>query len=445
MKFLNSNPSTNSLKELPNFDKFLQKGQDEFCCFLKNFLRLENVYVQTNEVKSLKEWLNINEIQEVVKVPNADNKVCLFSQIIVKNSLVAFFPYVIEGSDVGTYASLKNFLLKIVDAVSDVITSCYLQDFEGSNLFFGDNFAKLLVSNCISTKKFSSTKFAHLIEKIEQLSAATFEGEFFSTGLIVSEHIQKFKKCSLKFREPRNVNSLKKREWFLANGKETFFLADLNSNIEKIFRKSKYSSKNFIEQYFDDFYLKKDLSSPDFIVRTVGPNEISVSDTDGKEFVKVENVWRYRHHKSFASFLVNKLRVDYWVAYAILYYTLRCSRNHISSIIWIPNDNSEKAIGKLTTSNRVRIWETKLNIMKEEDEPLVDKILASDGAMVVDKNGEILFESVFANMNKVNASNGKLAGSGETATRLLSSNGVAIKISQDGTIKIFFGNEEHIY
>ena len=39
----------------------------------------------------------------------------------------------------------------------------------------------------------------------------------------------------------------------------------------------------------------------------------------------------------------------------------------------------------------------------------------------------------------------KLVGSGEVATRLLAKNGVAIKISQDGTIKVFAGNEKIYY
>lgn len=39
----------------------------------------------------------------------------------------------------------------------------------------------------------------------------------------------------------------------------------------------------------------------------------------------------------------------------------------------------------------------------------------------------------------------KLSGSGETATRLLAQNGVAVKISQDGSIKIFSESEKVYY
>ena len=122
-------------------------------------------------------------------------------------------------------------------------------------------------------------------------------------------------------------------------------------------------------------------------MRTVGPNEISVSDSDGKEFVKIENVWRYRHYKNITQFMVEQLGIEYKVSYAILFYILRCSRNHISSILWIPKDCSEEAISKLTTDNRVKIWNNELNIMNESHQVLIEKILASDGAVIIDKDG----------------------------------------------------------
>lgn len=205
------------------------------------------------------------------------------------------------------------------------------------------------------------------------------------------------------------------------------------------------SSPDFISRYFDGYYLSNDLISPDFIVRTVGPNEISVSDSDCKEFVKVENVWKYRHYKNITQFLVDQLHIEYKVSYAILYYTLKCSRNHVSSMIWIPNYCSEQAISNLTTSNRIRMWKRKLSILNESHQVLVDKILASDGAIVIEKDGQVLYESVFADMSKASVSVVKLVGSGETAARFLATNGVAIKISQDGTIKVFAGNEKIYY
>lgn len=185
------------------------------------------------------------------------------------------------------------------------------------------------------------------------------------------------------------------------------------------------------------------LVSPDFIVRTVGPNVLSVSNSDSKEFIKVENTWKYRHHKNILQFLVEQLHMEYKVGYAILYYTLRCSYNHISSIIWIPNECNK--VNELTVPNRVKLWNNYLSILNERHQVLIDKILASDGAIVITKEGQVLYESVFADMKLSNVSKAKLTGAGETAAQILAKNGVAIKISQDGAIKFFSGNEKICY
>lgn len=445
MKFEKNTPKVDCLKDLQYFSRFLQLGQEEFCNFLKNFLNLEQIRIQVCELNVLKTWLKVESLEQVMEVPGNDKEICVVSQIQTNGKLIAYFPYVLRGRDVKKYLNTKSFLQKLSEAISDQITLCYLQDFKGGDWIFGENLARIIVSNCISTRKYDGIKFTHLIEKMEQLAASTFEGDFFSTGVIVSADSSKYKENYYEFRIKRDIDNLDKREWFLANGKESFFLLDSNANSGGIFRKSMYSSPDFISRYFDEYYLSNDLISPDFIVRTVGPNEISVSDSDGKEFVKIENVWKYRHHKNIAQFLVDQLHIEYKVSYAILYYTLKCSRNHVSSIIWIPNNCSEEAIGNLTTSNRVRLWNSQLSILNESHQVLLDKILASDGAIVIEKDGQVLYESVFADMSKASVSVVKLAGSGETAAQFLAKNGVAIKISQDGTIKVFTGDEKIYY
>lgn len=445
MKFENETPKVSCINSLAGFNHFLQHGQTKFCQFLINFLNLKEVRIQANDINVLMKWLHVDSLDIAMEVPGCEDEICVVSQIKTNNELVAYFPYVLKGQFVKKYLNAKSLLTKLSEAISDQITLCYLQNFVGGEWIFGESLARMIISNCISESKYDSIKFAHLIEKFEQLSASTFEGTFFPTGVIVCSDLSKYKKNFFEFKEVRDIANLDKREWFLANGQESFFVLDTSLNCNGIYRKSMPQPTDFVSEYFDEYYLTHDLISPDFIVRTVGPNEISVSDTDGKEYIKIENVWRYRHRKNLAQFLVAHLQIEYKIAYAIMFYTLKCSRNHISSIIWIPNDSSEEAISSLTTSNRVRIWKTKLNILNESHQILLEKILASDGAVVIEKDGQVLFESVFANMNNTTASKAKLAGSGETATQILASNGVAIKVSQDGTIKVFAGSEKIYY
>lgn len=447
MKFEKKEPKVDKLGKLDYFKDFLQLGQEEFCNFLKRFLSIDEVQIQACDLDTLKMWLGVDEIDEIMVVPGKENEICVVSQIRTKDEFIAYFPYVLKGENVKIYFSLSSFLSKLSEAISDQITFSYLLDFKGGDWIFGESLARIIVSNCISTRKHDGLKFAHLIEKMEQLATSSFEGEFFPTGVIVSADSAKYKKNYFEFQRMRSIDDLDKREWFLANGKESFFILDSNTNSKGIFRKSILSIDNHISRFFDEYYLSNDLNSPDFIVRTVGPNEISISDSDGKEFVKVENVWKFRHYKNITRYLVDKLNIEYKMSYAILYYTLWCSRNHISSILWIPNDPSIENVKNITTENRVRIWKSQLNLLNESHQVLIEKILASDGAIVIEKDGKIMYESIFADMSNESDTkeSSKLVGSGETAARLLATNGVSIKISQDGMIKIFAGDEKIYY
>lgn len=445
MKYMNDVPKVNCINNLNNFKQFLRLGQDEFCDFLVNFLNLEEVRIQVNSLDVLKDWLKVDNLDVVMEVPERDDEICVVSQIQVSGDLISYFPYVLKGRYVKIYSKAKSFLTKLSEAISAQISLCYLQDFRGGDWMFGEILARMIVANCISEKKYDGIKFAHLIEKMEQMAVSTFEGEFFPTGVIVSSDFSKYRDNYFEFKTERDINYLDKREWFLANGQESFLLSDSNCKIRGIYRKSMPSLTDFINRYFEEYYLSNDLKTPDFLVRTVGPNEISVSDADCKEFVKIENVWRYRHPKNMTLFLVEHLHIEYKVSYAILYYTLKCSRNHVSSILWIPMDSSEKTIKTYTTSNRVNIWKRKLNLLDESHQVILEKILASDGAIVIEKNGQVLYESVFADIKESNVEKAKLVGSGETAARFLAKNGVAIKISQDGMIKVFAGDEKIYY
>ncbi len=445
MEFINDVPKVICISDLNNFSQFLRMGKDAFCNFLVDFLNLEEVRIQANSLDVLRNWLKVDSLDVIMEVPEQDDEICVVSQIQVNGELISYFPYVLKGRYVKLFLKSKSFLTKLSEAVSTQISLCYLQGFNGGDWMFGEVFARMIVANCISQKKYDVAKFAHLIEKMEQMAVSTFEGEFFPTGVIVSSDFSKYRENFFEFNAVRDINYLGKREWFLANGQESFFLLDSNYKTRGIYRKYLPSSTDFINRYFNEYYLAKELNAPDFIVRAVGPNEISVSDADHKEFVKIENVWRYRHPKNITKFLVDHLHIEYRVSYAILFYVLKCSRNHVSSILWIPMDSSEEVINAATTSNRVNIWKRKLHLLDESHQVILEKILASDGAIVIEKNGQVLYESVFADIKESNAEKAKLVGSGETAARFLAKNGVAIKISQDGMIKVFAGDERICY
>lgn len=165
MKFVKDAPKVSNLKELKHFSQFLKLGQKEFCDFLLRFLNLEQVRIQVCELDELKKWLNVNNLDEAMEVSGDDNEICVISQIHVDNELIAYFPYVLRGKNVKKYLLIKSFLSKLAEAISDQITLCYLQDFKGGDWIFGENLARIIVANYISTRRYDGIKFAHLIEK----------------------------------------------------------------------------------------------------------------------------------------------------------------------------------------------------------------------------------------------------------------------------------------
>ena len=69
-------------------------------------------------------------------------------------------------------------------------------------------------------------------------------------------------------------------------------------------------------------------------------------------------------------------------------------------------------------------------------------MLTSDGVTAIDSDGKVIFTGGIVDLNSV-PSEGKAIGTGESAARILSCNGIAIKISQDGAVKIFSSPEKN--
>lgn len=442
MSFIETVPKYGSLYDVENIDSFRKEGQPLLKRFLIDLFNLTDVHFQYCSKEDLLKHLGVSKFDIVMPSAHSPREVCLVSQVVIDDELIFNFPYILVGRDVKKYANAKSIYSRVAKAIAAQLKICYLQKFQSSAWLFGGKFAELMVANCISSKKYNGEAFSKLIETMEQLSVSTFEGENFTTGVIVTRDTGKYKGNTFSFPQPRKLDRLSKRDFFLVNGDSTFYVATPDLSVYKIYVAEEQKTSSFWGDYFENYYMHNNLQTSDFIVRTVGHNEVSVSDSYGKEFVKIENVWHYRYRANLLSYLTEKLGIDEELSKAILYYILYCSRCRVSSIMWIPNN--KRSIKKLTNKNRVNLWNEKLNILDPSHQPLIKKVLASDGAVVIDKNGDIIYECVIAKMDPASAVADKtntLKGTGESAAKLLAGDGVAIKISQDGAIKIYSGRD----
>lgn len=337
----------------------------------------------------------------------------------------------------------KYYSKKILNQISNTVTK-YLcveakDKFRNSIASFGEPLVTQLISKNVSMG-YHRAKINHLLNLFKNLRSTTFEGKYFSTGLILTKSIYLYKKNypdKGQFMILPNEFSYRlfdkqgRRFWFLADGINSFFIADLKSKINSIYQ---YNGEG---NYVNDSLLKSRLFGADLLLRVLNGRELSVIDSDGCEFLHQENAWKYRDYDALKKCFQDNIQLDDQLYYSIMKYVLRCSRNDKSSIIWLVNDEN-KILDLITNTEPNKVLKEtneKLNINNPSLEPIVDRLMASDGATVINLKGEILYFGVFADLSQ--KPHKGVSGSGETAASILGQNGIAIKISQDGPIHIF--------
>ena len=134
-----------------------------------------------------------------------------------------------------------------------------------------------------------------------------------------------------------------------------------------------------------------------------------------------------------------KLINNHDVVNKILFFVLFCSKNSISSVIWIPHEiDTVSKLVKPDTLNKLII--EPISIVDKRYTNHIIRYLSSDGATIIDKNGMLQYFGSIVDMKNLEIEG--ITGTGESAAQVLCSNGIAFKISQDGTIKLFLENSE---
>ena len=339
---------------------------------------------------------------------------------------------------------LKYLNNKLFHCISTTVTKCLCiaseKRFKNCMDSFGEPLITQLISKLLSVGFYNRSKIAHLINIFKNLRSTTFEGKYFSTGIILTKSIYLYQQKNYNNAQylvlPNEQNyrlfdDQGRRFWFMANGIETFFIADLKTRINAIYI---YNGK---DDYVSDSLLESRLSGGDVLLRVLNGREFSIIDSDGCEFVHQEYVWKYRDYEALKKCLNSFLPIDDQLYYTIMKYILRCSRGDMSSILWIVNDENklQDLITNSQPNNVLKANRDKLNIKDPSVAPIVDRLLASDGATVINLDGKILSYGVFADLSQI--PHAGIIGSGETAASILGQNGLAIKVSQDGPITIY--------
>jgi hypothetical protein len=113
---------------------------------------------------------------------------------------------------------------------------------------------------------------------------------------------------------------------------------------------------------------------------------------------------------------------------------MRISQTMSSTLIWIP-DHEVRASDYLLRESR--LLQEELTVYEPRTRNLVLRLLQADGASVISRSGVVLANGAIVDLSRMPEGGRGLAGTGTTAAQVLGTAGTSIKVSKDGTVKIF--------
>lgn len=400
-----------------------------------------DVKVIEHPVKTLKTKYNYDISQEPDrKCYFLDELTILICHINTNEEVKAFIAFEIKSEILSRNS--RGYLYYFAESIGDTLSEGFKEKFRNSYLYFNDKFLTDTIASYLG--KADKSNIIFLISLLDKLRGITFENETFTTGFIFSRAIPDYKNdirngeivtSNKTIRLISDPNSINKRIWFIVDGKNTFYLVNKNLNIKNIFISN---PENTALSYLDSYTLSKTLKGRDIAFRVISNNQYSILNSAQIEFINIENEWKIRDYKSIKQLFKEVMSLSEQLIESLLFYILYCSQNNKSAIIWIPEiiEDIDKLIfhkNKITMKN--------FSINDYNKAALIFRCLASDGVTIIDKDGLIMYYGCIVNLTDIIPQSGFL-GTGEKAASILSENGLSIKISSDGQIKIFIKNSK---
>lgn len=371
-----------------------------------------------------------------------ENKTFIFIRILKERSLISGLGVLIIKNDINLYS---NFFHKLEGSLTHMFSKAFENYFENCSLLFGDEMIKHIITKYCSSGYFDYIKFRHLVDYFIKLRSLTFEGQTFSTGLIITKSIFAYGKKRDHYRGGDlyaltkkigllNTFDINRRFWYLVDGKSGFYVCNKDLVISNLF----VIDKNY-NNYIDSHSLSESLKGGDILLKIENEKNFSIIDSDGLEFLYRESSWKLRNYNAIKKEIMDCVP-NAEVVSRILFFIIYCSKNSISSVVWIPkNISSINDFVKKETLNSLTV--EKVSILDDKFTNNIFRFLSSDGATIINENGEVLHYGCIVDMKNLEIKGVK--GTGESAAEVLGKNGIAFKISQDGTIKVFM-NETQI-
>ncbi|WP_439881154.1 hypothetical protein ACSX1A_18675 [Pontibacter sp. MBLB2868] len=375
--------------------------------------------------------------------PIDDDTFLIYARILDADEPISGLGILLKGKPIGSYRGIIQVLEK---AVTDKMSSSYKKDFTDCSSLFGDEIIIHTIANYSVQGHIDYQAFQHLLLFFQKLKSTTFEGKSFSTGLVITKaHYTNTKRGKgephreiVPLAITKNIKStleIDRRFWYLVDGKHTYFVANKDLEIQHMMVMEPTGPE---QEYVDSNALSATLQTGDVMFRVENEKQFSILCSDGVEFVYLENRWRIRDYNIIKSY-IHRVVADKRVVDRILYFALYCSRRGISAVIWVPeNISSIQDFVKPESLHTLVYQPVSISEVKYVNQIL--RYISSDGAAVIDSKGYLRYFGCIVDTSKLRVT--EIKGTGEAAAEVLSRNGLSIKISHDGTIKLFLPDED---
>ncbi|MBW3467495.1 hypothetical protein EGN73_06665 [Arthrospiribacter ruber] len=424
--------------DLKNFSNFKRDALGILINHLEDFISAE-ITCYLYPIKQLKKQYNIvieeNPKRGVYQLD--ENNVIIIPKVYHNKDIIARIAFSIKKPNVSIDKKIFNVL---EGAISKNLSRAYIFGFRETIQYFDDGLIEKVIANYFSKGYYNPSRIIYLLNYFHKLRTTSFEGQFFSTGMILTRAGHAFgekhnqnrsgKAHALISQQELEGHSIERRFWFMVDGKQSYFLCNRSMTITHLFNLTAEKESEF--NYINSLTLSKTLKGGDVLLRIESEKELSVITSEGIEFIYQENKWKYRNYNYIEKLIKSNISFNESSYNHLIFYILYCSKHGISSIIWIPEDLQDVNI-ILKTKNR--LFRNDINVDNRDYSNLIIRFLSSDGATIIDSNGNICYYGCIADLSKTKIKG--VQGTGENAAGALSCNGISIKISQDGTIKLY--------
>lgn len=369
------------------------------------------------------------------------NNVLIIPRIMDSSVELFYLPIQITRVDIGSPAGDFKIYNVIEATLTRYLTKSFKNKFEESIQNFGDALIKRIIAIYFCKGYYHPDKVIYLIDLFNKIRTTSFEGNYYKTGMILTKSDINIKKLDnyklhgsfISLTRSTNIfnDDIDRRFWYIVNGVSSFYYCTRHHNINGIYvlgNNGVDSSSSFL----DKMNLHNILTGGDVLFRIDSEKEMSIITSSRIEFIYLENHWKYRDYRILKALLNEKGKINDDVLNSLIYFILYCSKNKISTIIWIPK-NENKIEDYLKSKNTLS--KNNIIITNKSFTDLVIRCLSSDGAIIIAKDGKMLHYGCIINFESMNVKGVK--GTGESAAGVLAENGISIKVSQDSSIKIF--------